>query len=169
MPSIGGQIGNKNNAKGKDWQDALRKAMIQYEDKDAGIKRGQALHKIATKVVQQALDGDPVAWQEIGNRLDGKPAQALQLSTDDDKPLFQAIKMVIVANNPNQINELSGEQGQVIEGELANPRIETPPVVVPEQATPIESLGYPPPNLPEQILELNPVSPNMPLDISDLK
>ena len=120
MPSIGGQIGNKNNAKGKDWQDALRKAMIQYESAD--VPQGQALFKIATKVVQQALEGDPTAWQEIGNRLDGKPAQALQLSSDDDKPLFQAIKMVIVANNPNQINGLANNPA-TIEGELVQEKI----------------------------------------------
>lgn len=94
MAAVGAPIGNKNSAKGRDWQDALRKAMIQYEDKD--VPQGQALFKIATKVVQQALAGDSTAWQEIGNRLDGKPAQSLTVAGDDDRPLVTAIKMMIV-------------------------------------------------------------------------
>lgn len=143
MPSIGGQPGNRNGAKGKDWQDALRKAMIQYESKERGVEQGQALYKIATKVVEQALDGDPVAWQEIGNRMDGKPAQSVQLSGDEDKPLFTAIKMLIV-NNSNQINELAaiegdrGGEGASISGAIEQAELATiPPPVISETPSPV--------------------------------
>ena len=67
--------GNQNAAKGKEWSEAIRYALKNYE-KDK-IKRGMALKAIAQKVVEKALDGDKDCWQEIGNRLDGKPAQAI--------------------------------------------------------------------------------------------
>lgn len=87
MATPGAPKGNQNAAKGKRWQDALVKALAQYENKDAGIEMGQALAKIAEKVVALALTGDKDSWQEIGNRLDGKPAQALEHSGPDGVPL----------------------------------------------------------------------------------
>lgn len=68
---MGAPFGNKNATKSKPWQDALRKCLIQYESD--GVKRGQALAKIAERVVANALNGDKDAWAEIANRLDGKP------------------------------------------------------------------------------------------------
>lgn len=135
----GAPQGNRNGAKGKDWQDALRKAMIQYESKERGVEQGQALYRIATKVVEQAIDGDPVAWQEIGNRLDGKPAQSVQLSGDEDKPLFTAIKMLVI-NNPNQIKDLATIEGEIVGGEgvqslgesSQDERVTLPRSVIPE-------------------------------------
>lgn len=76
-------LGNKNGAKGKTWADALRKALLQYESD--GVVRKQALFHIATKVVEKALEGDSTAVREIGDRLDGKPAQAIV--GDSEEPL----------------------------------------------------------------------------------
>lgn len=70
-------VGNKNAAKGKAWFDALRKECVQ---------RG-ALADIAKVVVDKALEGEQWAIAEIGNRLDGKPAQSLTVSGDPDAPL----------------------------------------------------------------------------------
>lgn len=78
-----GTIGNKNAVKGKTWADALRKALMQYEDD--GVVRTEALFKIATKVVEQALEGNSTAIKEIGDRLDGKPA--MTVAGDSDQPL----------------------------------------------------------------------------------
>lgn len=91
MASRGAPKGNQNNAKGKRWQEALTKALAQYEDKTAGIKRGQALAKIAERVIERALAGEKDAWQEIGNRLDGKPAQAVELAGKDGGPIVVEI------------------------------------------------------------------------------
>lgn len=55
----------------------MRAALAQYENKDAKIKKGQALRKVAEVVVQKALAGDKDAVREIGDRLDGKPSQAI--------------------------------------------------------------------------------------------
>ena len=75
--------GNKNAVKGKTWADAIRKALLQYADDE--VKRKEALHKIALKIVEKALSGDATAMKEIGDRLDGKPAQTIM--GDDDSPL----------------------------------------------------------------------------------
>jgi hypothetical protein len=80
---MGAPVGNKNGAKGKTWADAIRKALAQYADDT--VERKEALHKIALKVVEKALSGDTAAVKEIGDRLDGKPAQTIM--GDDDSPL----------------------------------------------------------------------------------
>lgn len=72
----GAPIGNHNAANGTRWRDTLLRALMQYEDDTC--KSGQALRKIADKLIQLALDGDKEAIQEIGNRLDGRvPAQSV--------------------------------------------------------------------------------------------
>jgi hypothetical protein len=73
----GGQPGNKNAAKGKSWADALRLELATFTDKDLKVSRGQALRAIAKRVVRSAIAGDKDAWKEIGDRLDGKAAQAI--------------------------------------------------------------------------------------------
>ncbi len=80
--------GNNNAGKGKSWRDALDKELKQYTNKDAKVDRGQALRRIARTVVEQALVGNKDAWQEIGNRLDGRAAQSVTVSGDEDSPLF---------------------------------------------------------------------------------
>lgn len=42
----------------------------------------QKLERLADKLVDFALDGQGWAMQEIGNRLDGKPAQNLDVKGD---------------------------------------------------------------------------------------
>ena len=74
--------GNNNAGKGRRWQDALNKALARYEKPEKQISAGQALDKLAEQVVQKALDGHWDAIQEIGNRLDGKPAQAIEHTGD---------------------------------------------------------------------------------------
>lgn len=69
--------GNQNARKAKDWEGALRRALAQYESAEANISKGQALSKIAEQVVLKALAGNVDAINEIANRLDGKPAQAI--------------------------------------------------------------------------------------------
>lgn len=63
-------VGNSNARKGKEWFDALRKECVQR----------QALEKIARVLVDKAEAGEAWAIQEIANRFDGKPAQAVELS-----------------------------------------------------------------------------------------
>lgn len=71
----GAPVGNKNAAKAKAWEGALRAALAQYQDDK--IKQGHALRMIAETVVLRAVAGDKDAWKEIGDRLDGKAVQPI--------------------------------------------------------------------------------------------
>lgn len=73
--------GNKNAAKGKQFQDALRRAL--NADGREGLKN------IATKLVDAAEAGEGWAIKEVADRLDGKPAQVV--AGDSDQPLKMQI------------------------------------------------------------------------------
>lgn len=92
--------GNRNAAKGQAWAEALRQALARFEDKKLKIERGEALGHIAKVVVEKAIGGDKDAAKEIGDRLDGKPAQSLAVSGDEDQPLVtKIIREIVRAKN----------------------------------------------------------------------
>lgn len=78
----GAPVGNDNATKGKKWSGAIRRALNEYESET--VKQGEALLEIAKGVVRDALAGDKDARAEIGNRLDGKPAQVVVGDKDED-------------------------------------------------------------------------------------
>ena len=72
-------FGNKNAVKNRPWAEVINRALIQGD--------GQRLRSIAEKLLTLAENGDIQALKEVGDRLDGKPAQQVQLSGDADEPL----------------------------------------------------------------------------------
>ena len=79
MALRGGQPGNTNGANGLPWQKALERALAHAKgSKDDG------LFEIAQLVVADALAGKQEAWQEIGNRMDGKPRQTADVALTGD-------------------------------------------------------------------------------------
>ena len=72
-----GQSGNPNGrAKDKIWGDAIRIAV--NEAVEGGDRK--KLRALADKLVEKALSGDITAMKEIGDRLDGKAAQSVDMS-----------------------------------------------------------------------------------------
>jgi hypothetical protein len=77
---MGAPVGNQNGRKAKIWEQALKRALARYsgETVDAGLDR------LADRMVKAAMtDDDSAAAQiieRIGDRIDGKPAQAVDLS-----------------------------------------------------------------------------------------
>jgi hypothetical protein len=65
--------GNQYARKSRDWESALRRALEKHSS-------GMALAKIAEKVVDQAIEGEWNAIDEIACRLDGKAAQSIELN-----------------------------------------------------------------------------------------
>lgn len=88
MATRGAQPGNKNAAKGKIWTAAIERALKKLDKK--GLN---ALDAAAESLVKQAIAGDLMALKEIGDRLEGKPAQSMTLSSDPDKPLVVLSKV----------------------------------------------------------------------------
>jgi hypothetical protein len=63
--------------KTKDWTEAIMIALT----RKTGADRKEALAKLALKLVDAAYDkGDLVALKEIGDRVEGKPSQAVEHS-----------------------------------------------------------------------------------------
>jgi Family of unknown function (DUF5681) len=74
-----GQSGNPGGrARERAFANAIR-AEVAKVDPNTGRER---LLEIARKTVEMAIAGDMSAIREIGDRLDGKPAQALDMHTE---------------------------------------------------------------------------------------
>ena len=73
-------IGNQYAAKSKRWSDAINKA-LEKRSKKAGI---DALEALAEKLLEKVDEGDITAIKELGDRIEGKPVQAV--TNDGDTP-----------------------------------------------------------------------------------
>ena len=80
-------IGNTNAVKGKMFQDALRKALVQNP---------QRLSKIVESLLTQAELGEAWAVKEVIDRLDGKAIQINQMENADGTPLLNAIQVTFI-------------------------------------------------------------------------
>lgn len=78
MSQRGGQPGNQNAAKGKRWAAAIESA-IERRVSEGKLK---GLEELADKLIDAVLAGDLDAIRELGNRLDGKPKQQLEVEGD---------------------------------------------------------------------------------------
>lgn len=66
----GAPAGNRNAAKeNRLWAETIRRAVTQAN--------GKKLRAIADMLITKASEGDIQAMKELGDRLDGKPAQAI--------------------------------------------------------------------------------------------
>ena len=82
----GAPAGNTNSSKNNRlWADTIRRACIQAD--------GEMLRRIADKLLEQAAEGNIQAMKEIGDRLDGKAAQAL--TNADGGDLFETFGKVV--------------------------------------------------------------------------
>lgn len=67
----------------KFWNEAVRLAVYRETDGDDG-KKHKRINLIADKLCKLALEGDMSAIKEIGDRLDGKPAQAVDVAGQEE-------------------------------------------------------------------------------------
>lgn len=70
----GAPVGNRNAAKAKVWAAAIERALERRKPADERIK---AIDEMADKLIEECAKGDLAALKELGDRLDGKPAQAI--------------------------------------------------------------------------------------------
>ena len=94
----GAPVGNKNAARSNHWRDAVWQALEKRGRGDAKA----ALVELAEKLVEAANGGDPWALKELGDRLDGKPAQVLTGAEGGPLQLLHRIERAII--DPNDSN-----------------------------------------------------------------
>lgn len=71
----GAPLGNQNAANGKKWRAAIDRAL----DIKSRADGKDALDAVASSLITQALAGEQWAVKELGDRLDGRVAQALEV------------------------------------------------------------------------------------------
>jgi len=116
----GAKVGNDNASKGTQFRDALRNALASY--KTGTIKRKKALHHVAKSLIKKAIHGDIQAIKEIGDRLDGKPVQAI--IGPEGEPITLVERVIVV--------QAIKQDGEIIEGEVVQEQIadQSAPVLV---------------------------------------
>jgi hypothetical protein len=77
---MGAPTGNQNAARAKVWRSAIERAL---ERRKPLRERLKAIDDLADALLDKALTGDLAALQEFGNRMDGKPAQSLHVTSED--------------------------------------------------------------------------------------
>ena len=86
---MGAPIGNQNAVKAKRWQQAIDRALAKRSKGDAIA----ALDDLAEKFLDAVEKGDKdfmPGFTALGDRIDGKPAQQVQLSGDEENPIAVA-------------------------------------------------------------------------------
>ncbi len=69
MAERGAPEGNQNAKKNRPWAEAVNRALLADD--------GKKLRLLADKLIDRALEGDVTALKEIGDRMDGRAAQAI--------------------------------------------------------------------------------------------
>jgi hypothetical protein len=106
MAERGGQKGNNNAGIGRDGRMALQMALDNHgsDEPIKAIGRIATLIKMWQPIIDKAMEeGDLAAMKEINDRLDGKPAQSIMLSGDEDNPVAvtQVERIIVKPSNPD--------------------------------------------------------------------
>lgn len=85
-------IGNKFGTNARIWRQAIERAL----GKRSRVDQIEALDALAEKLLARCDEGDMAALKELGDRLDGKPAQVIQGDVEHPLSLIQRIETVLV-------------------------------------------------------------------------
>ena len=75
-------IGNQHATKARVWTQAIERAL----NKRSKIDQLAAIDALAEKLLQKCDEGDMTALKELGDRLEGKPAQSI--GGDPENPIY---------------------------------------------------------------------------------
>ncbi len=92
MAKKGGQLGNQNAASQKPWKAAIERALAK---RSLASKRA-AIDDLAERFLQSCDEGDIPAFKELGDRLEGRAVQAVDIGGQADNPVVHKIERVIV-------------------------------------------------------------------------
>ncbi len=88
------------------WRDAINLAVKEWREettKEGKVKKVRALRLLARKLVDRGLEGDVSALREIGDRLDGRVMQGIDLKMD---LTISSIERRIIDVTPAPVGEL---------------------------------------------------------------
>ncbi len=88
----GAPVGNQNAARAKVWRAAIMRALERRKPAD---ERRQAIDELADKLIDLVSAGDLGALKEFGDRLDGKPAQAI-IGGEEDDPAVRVLTEITI-------------------------------------------------------------------------
>jgi len=77
--------GNQNAVKAKIWSDRLRQQ----------IEERKLWPQLADALLAKALEGDVAALKEVGDRIEGKVAQAIIGGDPDDNPIYIVERTIV--------------------------------------------------------------------------
>ena len=90
---MGAPTGNTNYISGRRWKDAINRALSKRSRSD----QIEALDELAEKFLNLCDQGDLQAFKELGDRIDGKASQSLELTGAEGGPVkVEKIERVIV-------------------------------------------------------------------------
>ena len=97
------EIGNTLSAKSKRMTQMLERIMMEDD--------GKRLYNGLTKLMVAFEAGEPWAVEQVFNRVQGKPAQSLQIDDEGATVQFAAIRMIVVKPEtiPNTIKDITHE------------------------------------------------------------
>jgi len=84
----GAPTGNSNAKKAKLWEQAIKRALARKAD--SNIDGG--LDLVADEFVNAAVNGDQWAIKELGDRIDGKPAQIIEGTGDNGEIIVKLLQ-----------------------------------------------------------------------------
>ena len=97
MAKNGAPFGNKNSAKKRlPWSQALKRSLTRLaaDNGESSPNYRRGLDKVADAVVRDAAEGNKDAWMELGNRLEGRPGQSIDISGEISIPLSGTVRHV---------------------------------------------------------------------------
>lgn len=95
-------LGNQNAAKGRRWSNAVERAMNAYPEKPVSLEVNKGLDEAAFEFVRRMmLEKDLGFFREFGDRIDGKPAQAIVGDSDAD-PINAIVNGCITLVKPGE-------------------------------------------------------------------
>ena len=104
----GGQPGNQNARNGKRWRHAIERAVDAWPERAVSLEVNRGIDNAAFAFVARMMETQDIAFfREFGDRLDGKPAQAIV--GDDQMPPVRVgvIKLIGLATDEANNEEKS--------------------------------------------------------------
>ena len=86
---------NNKKEKKTPWSEAINRCMETHKPAD----RRRKLDLLAQRVYEMAMEGNVEAVKEIGNRLDGKARQSIEITDDGDSLLLKTVIGVAMDKN----------------------------------------------------------------------